>query len=125
MKNIKEMTKISLVLAFGFATTAVYSRNLDGTGPQGLGPKTGLEQGECLNATPKKKTLGLGLGRNSKSGRRQGLRNGRREGLRKTETINGGLGLEIDRNKNLSSQKKIEALELHKGEVQNKIENLK
>ena len=118
MINIKNITKISMILVFGLLVTKAYSRNLDGTGPQGLGPKTGHEQGDCENRNPKNKILGLG--RNSKTG--QGL--GRRQGLGKTETRNGGLGLGIDRNKNLSSQKKLEALELHKDVVQNEIDNL-
>lgn len=131
MKNIKKITKISIVLVFGLLVTTVYSRNFDRTGPQGLGPKTGLEQGECQNTNPKNKTLGLGLGRNSKTSRRLGLVQRHRlganqkQGLGKTETRNGGLGLGINRNQNISSQKKIEALELQKDKVQSEIKNLK
>ncbi|MBU0614128.1 DUF5320 domain-containing protein [Patescibacteria group bacterium] len=48
--------------------------NLDGTGPNGKGPKTGRGQGNCKGAdkaSPKKRLLGLGNGNGS--GRGQGL----------------------------------------------------
>lgn len=90
MKNIQKVTKIVLVLALGFATRAIHPRDLDGTGPEGLGSKTGLQRGKCQNTNPNK-TLNR-LYRNSRTNCSSGLRCGL--GRR-----NAGLGLrKLNRN---------------------------
>ncbi len=37
--------------------------NKDGTGPEGKGPKTGRQKGNCKGAKPNKNVLQLGFGR--------------------------------------------------------------
>ncbi len=117
MNNIKKITKISLILVFGLLITKAYSRNFDGTGPRGFGPKTGLEQGDCQEPNknqPKTERFGRKQRRNYKQ----------RQDFKRNNTRNGGLGLGINRNKNLNSQKKIKALKSHQIEVQKKIDDL-
>ena len=55
--------------------------NFDGTGPEGKGPKTGMQKGKCQGATPKRGTMrrnkntaqemspGRGLRKNSRNRR--------------------------------------------------------
>jgi hypothetical protein len=55
--------------------------NLDGTGPDGLGPKTGAERGNCSDTKPKTRPLdgreeGLGKGQKARRQPKQGLRRG-------------------------------------------------
>ena len=47
---------------------------MDGTGPEGKGPRTGRKLGECGNATDEEKLsrLGKGMGKGRKSGCGQG-----------------------------------------------------
>lgn len=47
--------------------------HLDGSGPEGKGPKTGRGLGKCKKASPdKKELLGKGMGKKRKSGGGEG-----------------------------------------------------
>lgn len=58
----------------------------DRTGPQGKGPKTGLQLGDCEGATPVQRGNGLGRGQG------QGLGRGRGRGLGRANVNRRGMG---------------------------------
>ncbi len=52
--------------------------NKDGTGPQGKGPKTGRQEGNCEGAQP---IRGQGIGQGQGNGQGQGIGQGRGRGM--------------------------------------------
>ena len=58
--------------------------NLDGTGPNGNGPKTGGQMGDCPGAAPQDKPFdGRGMGQGGRGQGRQGLGSRIRQGFRR------------------------------------------
>ena len=100
---MKSVIKMSLVLVLGLAIVNVYSRNLDGTGPKGLGSDTGRGKGICQGVSIDNQGRGLGL---SRRGQGRGMGN--------------GLGL----NRDLSSQDRLKQLKVSKVRLKNEIAEL-
>lgn len=80
--------------------------NKDGTGPQGAGPRTGRQMGNCEGTTPLGYSRGFGRGFGP-CGR------GMRRGFWRTEPVE------------LSREQKTKILEAHKAELEAELEQVK
>ncbi len=90
----------------------------DGTGPRGLGSKTGRGQGRCQKGGTEAQNPGFGQGRGAGQGRGQGLGQGQGQGFGK------GLGNGFGYSQNLDSQSKLEELKAYKARLESEIADL-
>lgn len=90
--------------------------NMDGTGPQGKGPKTGRELGECQDANPR-----VGRGRGMGFG---GFGRGCRFGFGRGMGFRRQISLSKEEEKRILEEE-LNELDLDKKEIEKRIEELK